>query len=1201
MDETTLVLNFNEELASVSGLTNSAFTVKKTPSGGSEEEQALSGTPTVSGETVTLTLSSPVIASDRGTVKVSYTAPTESGAKLRDVAGNDVVNFMDLRVLNLRGGICSRTEVVRDVILDRIDRTEFCDEVTSDDFRTIVSLDLSRMNITELQSGDFSGLGVLSILQLNNNSLTSLPQDLFDGLTNIVLLNLHNNSLTSLHQDLFESPTRLTSLNLQNNSLMSLHEDLFDGLTRLVLLNLQNNSLMSLHPDLFDDVEGNPFNVSLGGNSLACVPAKILSQENIIINPSSLGVACPDPSVTLSSNPQTIGEEDGATEVTVTVTLNVVQATATPVTVSVGSGTATSGTDFAAVSDFTISIPANTLSATGTFTLTPTSDTVDEPDETVIITGTSTVEDVTVTETRLTITDDDATPTVTLNLSPTSIPENAGSTSVTATLNHPSSEETTITISVAPTSPATASDYTLSGSILTITAGATESTETVTITAEDNDVIAPVKMVTVQGIASNTQGINSPTDVELTIIDDDLELMVTLNLSPTTISENGASASVTATLNRVSSEATTITISVAPTSPATESDYTLSGSTLTIAAGETESTGEVTITSVDNLVDAPDKTVQVQGVATNVRGVTSPAAVQLTITDDDDAPTITLMLDPNAISEDGGRSTVTATLDHPSSAVTTLTISALPDSPATAGDYMLSEDLELTIAAGETASTGTVTITAVDNDVDAPDKTVQVQGTATNAQGITDPEHVELTITDDEEVNPVVSLILTPASIGENDGQTTVTATIEPPSSAVTTIVVSVLPDAPATASDYLLSGNPTLTIAAGDTESTGQVTITAVDNDASAPDKTVQVQGTATNPQGVTGPAAVELTITDDEAPPTVTLMLDPSTIHENGGRTTVTAMLSHPSGAMTTVVISTLVNPPAMASDLMLSQNTILTIAVGETASTGLVTITAVDNAVDAPDKTVQVQGTATNAQGITGPEDVELTISDDEKVPTVTLNLASASIGEDGESTTVTALLNHPSSEETTIMVLIVPDPPATALDYQLSDTQTLTIAAGETESTGRVTITAIDNKVDAPDKTLQVQGIATNAQGVTDPADVTLTITDDDDTTTSAQVPTELPAVFSLRGNYPNPFNPSTRIQFDLPERAQVTLQVIDILGRKVIEYPAQAFDAGANRTIELNANQLVPGTYLYRMIAIGSETKYQKTGRMTLMK
>ena len=45
----------------------------------------------------------------------------------------------------------------------------------------------------------------------------------------------------------------------------------------------------------------------------------------------------------------------------------------------------------------------------------------------------------------------------------------------------------------------------------------------------------------------------------------------------------------------------------------------------------------------------------------------------------------------------------------------------------------------LTIAAGSTVSTGTVTLTAVDNDVDAPDKTVTVSGSVTGGLGMSTP------------------------------------------------------------------------------------------------------------------------------------------------------------------------------------------------------------------------------------------------------------------------------------------------------------------------------------------------------------------------------------------------------------------------------------------------------------------------------
>ncbi|MXZ04298.1 MAG: DUF4397 domain-containing protein [Rhodothermaceae bacterium] len=95
--------------------------------------------------------------------------------------------------------------------------------------------------------------------------------------------------------------------------------------------------------------------------------------------------------------------------------------------------------------------------------------------------------------------------------------------------------------------------------------------------------------------------------------------------------------------------------------------------------------------------------------------------------------------------------------------------------------------------------------------------------------------------------------------------------------------------------------------------------------------------------------------------------------------------------------------------------------------------------------------------------------------------------------------------------------------------------------------------------------------------------------------------EIPTEFALHGNYPNPFNPSTRIEFDLPESAQVTLQVVDMLGRQVMTLPAQQIEAGANRTLELSATNLASGHYLYRIIATGVESQYVKTGRMTLVK
>ena len=90
---------------------------------------------------------------------------------------------------------------------------------------------------------------------------------------------------------------------------------------------------------------------------------------------------------------------------------------ATDVVVSVGGGTATSGTDYAAVSDFTVTIPQETASGTGTFTLTPTQDAIAEGDETIDVTGAA--DGFTVTKAQMTLTDDETAPaSITLTVSP---------------------------------------------------------------------------------------------------------------------------------------------------------------------------------------------------------------------------------------------------------------------------------------------------------------------------------------------------------------------------------------------------------------------------------------------------------------------------------------------------------------------------------------------------------------------------------------------------------------------------------------------------------------------------------------------------------------------------------------------------------------------------------------------------------------
>ena len=391
-----------------------------------------------------------------------------------------------------------------------------------------------------------------------------------------------------------------------------------------------------------------------------------------------------------------------------------------------------------------------------------------------------------------------AAPVVTLHLSDASISE-AGTarSTVTAELDTASSAVTTVTVS-APTGDVTLS----SNRTLTIAAGMRMSTGTVTLTARENDVDAPDKIVQVSGRTTNRL-VTGPGPVELTIEDDDVAPTVELVLSPGQIDENNKTSRVTATLSHPSSEATTVDVTAAAKSPAVAGDFTPSPNTrLTIAARVTTSSGTaVTLTSVNNETDAPDKQVTVSGAATNTQGIAGdPEPQTLLIEDDERSPTVTLELSGTQIDEDGGQSTLTVKLNHPSSEETEVTVTADPADAVT-----LSPD---TVTIPAEATSGMVILTAEDNEVDGPErKTVTISATAENVLGVTDPPDTTLTIEDDDEA--AVTLMLSPASITENSGQSTVTATLDRASSRQ--IVVTVATD-PA----YALSANTRLTFPAG-------------------------------------------------------------------------------------------------------------------------------------------------------------------------------------------------------------------------------------------------------------------------------------------------------------------------------------------------------------------------------------------------
>ena len=176
--------------------------------------------------------------------------------------------------------------------------------------------------------------------------------------------------------------------------------------------------------------------------------------------------------------------------------------------------------------------------------------------------------------------------------------------------------------------------------------------------------------------------------------------------------------------------------------------------TVTIPEGQRSGSREFTLLPFNDVIDEPDETVLVRGaLGTGSSGLGLAAdSLTLTLKDDEPEPKLSLVLTPDSIREDGGSTIVTATLDIASPEETVITVSAAPVAPAADGDFELSGNTELRIAPNERTSTGTVTITANDNEVDEPqNKKVTVSATAVNDLGVGDPDEETLTIADNDQ------------------------------------------------------------------------------------------------------------------------------------------------------------------------------------------------------------------------------------------------------------------------------------------------------------------------------------------------------------------------------------------------------------------------------------------------------------------
>ncbi|MBL8828254.1 MAG: VCBS repeat-containing protein, partial [Planctomycetaceae bacterium] len=566
-----------------------------------------------------------------------------------------------------------------------------------------------------------------------------------------------------------------------------------------------------------------------------------------------------------------------------------------------------------------------------------------------------------------------------------------------------------------------------------------------------------------------------------TIFDDDSPPVANVTTTAQSVGENAGTATVVVQLSFVAGATVTIPFSVtAGNATGGGTDYALAASPVTIPAGA--STAAITITINNDLIVESNETLTISLGTPSGATLGATTSHTLTIVDNDVTPSVSFASASQSVNENVTTTTVVVQLSSVAGQTVTIPFSVGGGSASGSGvDYSLSGS-PVTILAG--ASTAAITVTVNNDLIDEPDETVLLNlGTPTNANLGAVTQHT-VTIVDNDPP-PVVEFVTATQSVNENATTATVIVWLSTIAGGTVTIPFSVSGGtATGGGVDYTLSASP-LTINAG--ASTGAITLTITNDALDENDETLTLNlGT---PSGATVGAVSQstVTITDDDAPPSVQFTTQSQSLGEASGTSNIFATLSAPS-AKTVSVPFTVSGTATDTTDYSLSGASFLFLP-GQTSTFHTITIVN-DTTAESNETVILTLGTPSNASLGTNVQQT-ITILDNDSFPGVTLAAQQASLAENGGSTTVVATLGFAAPQTVTIQ-LDLSGSATSGVDYSASTTAII-IPAGQL--TGSVAISTLNDFLHEGDESVVIDITSVTGATETGVQQATISITDD----------------------------------------------------------------------------------------------------------
>ena len=764
--------------------------------------------------------------------------------------------------------------------------------------------------------------------------------------------------------------------------------------------------------------------------------------------------------------------------------------------------TAKPGVDYA-VSTGTVTIPAGDLSAT--FTVTTTEDTLAEGDESFRVAlgepraGTEKLP-LEAAEALVTIVDNDSAPDgLTVSVAPARMNEGAGATKIDVTVTLDGTTQLTIdtpvTIEFLDRPNATlGDDYTATTANVVVPAGQSSVTTFVTLTPVDDNIAEDDENA---WLVARSSALTGNDELGIVIEDNDTPPgEVALSVLPNILYETSGMTPLNVTASLVGQAvrlADTVVIVTASSGTATVGDdFEAATVTLTIPAGEMSAVGALDFTVLEDSALEGDEALEISG---DTPGLTVTGAA-LTIKDVYSAPTsIVLSVPATPISEGAAVSLpVKATLigGDARGEDTVVDLSLMDVTAMVTDDYTIAwSTTTLTIPAGDLSGSVTLTITPVQDTLHEGPEYLAVRGKNT-VPGLP-VNGVTLTIEDDDPEPTTIRLSVSDRMVSKGAGtlSSEVTATLEGDSTLnedvrIDTNVVSVGLDSlgvkSRSAGGSLLSP---LVIAAGKSEASSTILLSVLNDNIDGPDETVEIRGTASNPDLEV--AADEVIITDDDTAG-VTIPITDVTVIEGSQQSYEISLNSEPTSNVTVTA-----NLPVDAGFTVIPGVIIFTPESWD-AKYVYVTGSQDEDGEDEPAATITHSVASDDALYQDAAADsVSVTVRDNDTAVDVSFGQAAYAVAE-GASITVKVTLSV-DPERTVEIPLIKTHQDGASVDDHSGVPPSVTFNSGETEKS--FTFSATDDTVDDDGESVKLAfGTLPAGASAGANAETIVSITDDD---------------------------------------------------------------------------------------------------------